>query len=145
MGAAASLVAPDCEERARDAVGLEGGGDTSGRGRRLWSRFDGCVRVQAFFSAARGPGTGTPYAESNLGLDAPLTRSLKLKGAVAPRPNSSSLGMVLNLDVVMVLRFEARVEYAAAVGSGRALAILAGWRGGAGAREVRRSFLVSLF
>ena len=49
------------------------------------------------------------------------------------------------MDVVIVLRFEARVEYAAAVGSGRALARFAGWRGGAGAREVRRSYLVPLF
>ena len=52
MNAAASLVAPDCEVPSgpATAVGLEEGRDTSGRGRRLWSRFDGCVRVQAFFS-----------------------------------------------------------------------------------------------
>ena len=82
------------EERARDAVGLEEGGDTPGRGRRLWSRFaiDGCVRVRAFFRGWNADRRTEEYREM-LSLAVVAGALLQGLGSAAP-PRAPARGCI---------------------------------------------------
>ena len=94
--AAASLVAPACEVRSgpATAVGLEEGRDTSGRGRRLWLRFDGCTpaRTSQAPAAFASPGTARTEVPTEMLSLAVVAGALLLRLGSAAPPRAPARG-----------------------------------------------------